>query len=163
MWASFIITILKVAGLFLLWTLLVYLMHRLAHFRHRFNFLYHIHRYHHRVNYLSEKKGFRWYHFFFYFGSFYESLDVWLMMTLPAIALFLWQPKYGIYILVFHYLYEVFLSESQLDHNERITGKVTRYFSWGTYHLGHHRNIRSNFSLMITLWDSVFRTTQQTD
>jgi len=158
MWQSFIIIFLRLTGLFLLWTLVIYFIHRLAHIRHRFNFLYHIHRHHHRVNYLRENRGFKWHHFIFFFGSFYESLDVWLMMTLPALGLFIWLPAYGICILVFHYLYEVFLSESQLDHNAAITGEVTRYFSWGSYHLGHHRNIRYNFSLMITLWDTIFKT-----
>jgi hypothetical protein len=67
------------------------LMHRAAHIKHWLNLLYYIHRHHHLVNYLAEKHGFKWHHLFFFFGSFYESLDVWLMMILPSLCLFKWQ------------------------------------------------------------------------
>jgi len=149
----------KIFFVFMLWTFLIYFMHRLAHVKHKLNFLYFIHRHHHRVNYLSSKlRSFNWRHFLFYFGSIHESIDVLIMMTLPAILLCLLFPPYGLYILIFHYLYEVFLSESQLDHNPKITGAITNYFSWGKYHLYHHKNIQFNYSLIITFWDLIFKT-----
>lgn len=144
---------------FLLWTLLVYLMHRLAHWRSKYNFLYQIHLTHHKVDYLNPvNRSFKWFYLLFYFGGLYETLDVILILTLPALIVYFINPNTGIYLLVFHYMYEVFLSEGFLDHNPNVTGSITRYLSWGKYHLGHHRNWKKNYSLMITLWDYIFGT-----
>src|ERR1700744_2338404 len=138
--------ILNFTFLFLLWTFIVYVLHRLSHIKHKFNFLYFIHRYHHRVDYsIQNRRKFDWRYLLFYFGDFYESLDVICTMTLPAFILYLIFSKYGVYLLAFHYLYEVFLSEGQLDHNPRITGAITKYFSWGEYHLKHPKNVRYNY------------------
>ncbi len=153
-----ILTASSLFGLFLLWTLIAYFMHRIAHFRHRLNPLYYIHLAHHKINYLTEDRKFKWYYLLFYFGSIRETLDILLILTLPAIFLFALFPRLGIYLLAYHYLYEAFLSEGLLDHNPRIHGKVTKFFSWGEYHLTHHRTWKYNYSLMITLWDHVFGT-----
>jgi len=151
--------IINFTSLFLLWTFIVYLLHRLSHFKHKLNFLYFIHRYHHRVDYNIERiRKFDWRYLLFYFGGFYESLDVVCTMTLPALVLYLIFPIYGGYLLTFHYLYEVFLSEGQLDHNPTITGAVTNYFSWGKYHLKHHKDVRCNYSLIVPFWDFIFGT-----
>jgi len=154
----FIFKLYSLILLFLLWTLCIYFMHRIAHIKHRLNFLHTIHLNHHRINYWKEGYRFRWYYLFFYFGSIYASLDVFFMLTVPALFVFLIYPKVGIYILLFHYFYEVFLSEGILDHNPKIKGKITKFFAWGDYHLTHHKNWKKNYSLIITLWDYVFRT-----
>lgn len=156
---TIIINIFIFIGLFLLWTLLVYFMHRLAHIRSKNNPLYYVHLAHHKINYFKEdNRKFKWYYLFFYFGGILETLDVIVMLTVPALSVYLLFPSYGIYILLFHYLYEVFLSEGYLDHNPKINGKITNYFSWGTYHLIHHKTWTHNFSLIITLWDYMFVT-----
>jgi sterol desaturase/sphingolipid hydroxylase (fatty acid hydroxylase superfamily) len=156
---SIILNVLGILGLFFTWTFLIYALHRLAHVKNRLNFLYFIHRYHHRVNYFTvAKRKLNWKCFFFYFGSWYETIDVLITMTLPAALLFFIFPPYGIYLLVFHYLYEVFLSESLLDHNPKIKGSVVNFFSWGKYHLSHNKDVRFNYSLIITFWDYVFKT-----
>lgn len=153
--------VLAILGLFLLWTFLVYWMHRAAHVRSKYNFLYKLHLSHHRINYLKEEnRAFKWPQLFFYFGSFSASLDVLIMLTLPAFMTFAVFPQYGIYILAFHYIYEVFLSEGTLDHNPKIKGKVTRFFAWGEYHLSHHEKWNCNYGLTITFWDLVFGTKQ---
>ena len=146
-------------GLFLLWTLLVYFLHRLAHFRHKRNPLYRIHICHHRVNYFKEEnRKFRWCYLLFYFGGLNETLDVLLVLTLPALVVYFIYPPTGVYILCFHYFYEVFFSEGLLDHNPKVKGGITKFFSWGQYHLTHHRTWKYNYSLIITLWDYVFST-----
>ena len=63
--------------------------------------------------------------------------------------------------MVFHYVYEVFLSRTVLDHNPKITGKITRFISIGSFHLKHHTNVRCNFSFYITLWDYLFKTDEK--
>lgn len=158
---SIVINILIFIILFMFWTLLIYAIHRLAHLRHKYNPLYKLHLYHHKINYLSsENRRFKWYYIFFYFGGIYETLDVLCMLTIPAVIVYIVSPTIGLYVLILHYLYEVFLSEGTLDHNPRITGKVTNVFAWGKYHLTHHRYWRYNYSLIITLWDWVFQTRQ---
>jgi sterol desaturase/sphingolipid hydroxylase (fatty acid hydroxylase superfamily) len=154
----FLINILAFISLFLLWTLLVYLMHRLSHLKHKRNILRKIHFHHHNINYWQGDKIFKWYYLLFYFGSFYATLDILISLTLPALLVYLIYPPVGIYILLFHYLYEVFFSEGLLDHNPNIKGGITKVFAWGQYHLIHHKFLKFNFGLMITLWDYVFGT-----
>jgi len=120
-----LINLLIAAGLVLLWTLQIYILHRLAHIRHPLNFLYHIHISHHKINYLKEEnRQFKWYYFFFYFGGILETVDVLVTITIPAIIVYFIYPPVGVYILIFHYLYEVFFSEGVLDHNPAIKGKI---------------------------------------
>jgi len=133
-------------------------MHRLAHSKHRLNFIHRIHLYHHKINYLDGgAPKFKWHFLFFYFG-FYETIDIVLILTLPAIFVYLLYPTTGVYLLIFHYFYEVLFSEGVLDHNPKITGKITRFFAWGEYHLTHHRYWKYNFGLLITFWDFIFGT-----
>lgn len=149
-----------VAG-FLLWTLAVYAMHRLAHWRHRWNLLFSLHRKHHSHPYLREYVPPGWPHWkqwLLWLGDWQSSLDVLVSMTLPALLIAFWMPEVGIPILLFHYFYELFASEHQLDHNPRISGRLTHWFAWGDYHLHHHSHPLHNFGLMITLWDRVFGT-----
>src|SRR4051812_43242878 len=108
-------------GLFFLWTLCIYFMHRIAHIQSKFNPFYQIHLSHHKINYLKKSnRKFQWYYFLFYFGSLYATLDVIFILTFPAFLMYWISPQYGLYIVGFHYLYEVFLSEGTLDHNPKI-------------------------------------------
>ena len=145
--------------LFLFWTLCIYLIHRISHIKSSRNVLYKIHLQHHRIDYAKKSnRKFKWYYLFFYFGDIYSTLDVLIMLTLPAVIIYMVFPRIGIYILLLHYIYEVFFSEGLLDHNPKIKGKVTYFFSWGTYHLYHHKVWNKNYSLLITLWDKIFKT-----
>ena len=148
---------------FLLWTFMIYWLHRWAHISHRLNPLWQIHRAHHAIIYLGKQPTVlrpRWYQYFFWLGDWRASIDVIISMTLPAILIACIWPRYGIPLLVFHYFYEVFFSEYVLDHNPRIQGKITQIFAWGDFHLFHHMAPRKNFCLIITLWDRVFGTAE---
>lgn len=153
-------------GCFGLWTLAIYWLHRWSHIHHRFNPLWWIHRAHHAEPYLREDSRPQWPklgQFLFWLGGVRLSLDVILVMTLPLLAIVWVWPQYALPLLVFHYLYEVFLSESVLDHNPRITNRATRWFAWGDFHLHHHVNLKKNYGLMLGLWDFVFGTAQVPD
>jgi sterol desaturase/sphingolipid hydroxylase (fatty acid hydroxylase superfamily) len=143
------------------WTFLVYWMHRLSHIHSPKNPLWQLHRAHHTVPYLSEPTGSAWPklgQFVLWLGHWKTSLDVIVVMTLPAILIAVIAPRYGIPILIFHYLYEIFCSEYSLDHNPKVTGTITKYFAWGDFHLFHHMSPKKNYGLVITLWDRVFST-----
>jgi sterol desaturase/sphingolipid hydroxylase (fatty acid hydroxylase superfamily) len=97
-------------------------------------------------------------HPLFYFGGVLETVDVLVTITIPAIIVYFIYPPVGIYILIFHYLYEVFFSEGVLDHNPAIKGRITAIFAWGDYHLSHHKNWNCNYGLLLTCWDHLFNT-----
>ncbi|MCB1325913.1 MAG: sterol desaturase family protein [Spirochaetales bacterium] len=145
-------------GCFLLWTFIIYWLHRIGHISHPWNPLYELHKAHHKINYFRQDAS-PWPdlgQFFFWLGDWKTSLDVFLVMTVPLLGItWLW-PAFGLPLLVFHYVYEVFLSEAMLDHNANIRGFTTRYFAWGNFHLYHHVDQKTNYSLMTTLWDWVF-------
>jgi len=149
------------AAVFLVWTFAIYWLHRISHLTHPYNPLWQVHRAHHKIPYLSEPSGSKFPRigqFFLWLGSWRASLDVILVMTLPALLIALAIPRYGIPLLVFHYVYELFCSEYALDHNPRIKGDIVKYFAWGDFHLFHHTASKNNFGLVITLWDRVFGT-----
>jgi sterol desaturase/sphingolipid hydroxylase (fatty acid hydroxylase superfamily) len=150
-----------VGGAFLAWTFLVYWMHRLSHIHHARNPLWQLHRAHHMHPYLSQSGASKMPTFgqlFLWLGSWRASLDVFVVMTMPAILIAIISPRFGIPILVFHYVYEIFCSEYALDHNPNVQGRVTRIFAWGDFHLFHHMMPKRNFCLVITLWDRIFLT-----
>ncbi|AUI88246.1 hypothetical protein BS333_18010 [Vibrio azureus] len=150
----------KVIGYFLLWTLYSYLYHVLAHVRSKYNLLQYIHLKHHGYKYDGSIWP-PWNEYFFWFGDLRSSMDVYLAFTLPLVILTIFDPIPGAILLVFHYFYELFLSRNVLDHNPKITGKITRFMSIGSFHLKHHSNVRCNFSFFITFWDYLFRTDEK--
>jgi sterol desaturase/sphingolipid hydroxylase (fatty acid hydroxylase superfamily) len=152
--------VLVVSLLFLVWTFIIYWLHRLSHIHHKLNLLWRIHSAHHRGQYFPSPPDmkFHWSQLFFWHGNIASTLDIYLVFTAPALLIFLVSPYYGWPILGFHYVYEAFLSGAALDHNLKLKGWLTRYFAWGGYHLYHHVHLRQNYGLLITLWDFVFRT-----
>ena len=158
---TFLSDLLGVTLAFLSWTLMTYWLHRLAHIHSHKNPLWRLHRAHHKVPYLSAPTGSIWPkpgQFVLWLGNWRTSLDVIVLMTVPAILITLVFPRYGIPLLIFHYFYELFCSEYALDHNPKISGTVTKYFAWGDFHLYHHIAPKRNFGLMVTFWDRVFGT-----
>ncbi len=125
----------KLPLIFVLWSLCAYLLHRAAHVVHPSNFLFRIHMEHHRIAYLDGKSsGFRWpkpAYFLLWFGSPSASADVWITLVAPALVIAAIWPGEEIYLVLLVYLYEVFGSETVLDHNVALRGKVTRVFAWG--------------------------------
>lgn len=152
---------LKVLGYFMLWGLWSYAMHALAHskVKRELNFMRYLHMKHHAYEY-DDSKWPPWHDYFFWFGNWRSSLDVYITFTLPLVALALYDPVPGCILLGFHYVYEVFLSRNVLDHNPNITGPITKVISIGSYHMHHHSDVHSNLSFYLTFWDHVFGTTE---
>ena len=142
----------------LLWTLFYYILHRVAHIRHKYNWLHKLHIIHHRTDYRKGGSRFKPQFLLFYFGDVRVTLDTLCMMTLPLTAITFVFPQQGLWVLLWHYINEAFLAERILEHNPRLLGRVTRVFAWGTFHLKHHKNPKTNYGLLITLWDRLFGT-----
>lgn len=152
---------------FLLWTLASYALHRLAHVKSPYNPLFKIHLAHHKAEYGKEKnydfKWPGWRSFVLWFGDLQSTLDVWITLIIPAIVVSILFTQTHFTVLIGVYLYEVFLSEHNLDHNPEITGPITRVLAIGQYHLTHHHYPKYNYGLYLTLWDIVFITTRPKD
>jgi sterol desaturase/sphingolipid hydroxylase (fatty acid hydroxylase superfamily) len=151
---------------FISWNFLTYAYHRVGHLSFKGNFLRTIHLAHHRQMYdLGTRKNvvtpepFKLRYLLLYFDSFEESLDVWLGQMLPAIVVFLIFGGFSWYLCIYVYIYEVFFSETLLDHNPRITNPfLLCIFAWGQQHLEHHRDPSCNFSFSINIFDYIFGT-----
>jgi sterol desaturase/sphingolipid hydroxylase (fatty acid hydroxylase superfamily) len=154
--------VMKLIGYFMLWGLWSYSMHAFAHstVKRRINFMRYLHMKHHAYAYVySDSKSTPWHDYFFWFGNWRSSLDIYITFTIPLVALALYDPVPGCILLGFHYLYEVFLSR-RLDHNPNITGAITKVLPIGSYHMRHHSDVHCNFSFYLTIWDHVFGTTE---
>ena len=147
-------------GTFLLWTFYIYWVHRIAHIKHRYNIFYTIHAAHHRIPYFAKERVLKPSvgQYFFWLGEWKTSLDIIIVMTFPLLVITYFWPQYGVWWLIFHYLYEVFCSEDLLDHNTRLNGPLTRIFAWGNTHLYHHVYVKKNYALITNFWDYVFGT-----
>jgi len=144
---------------FLAWNLYSYIVHRLGHIAHPYNFIYKIHRYHHSRDYQNgSAKIPHWYNFLWYFGHPLGTLDVWVQQTLGALIVYYIDPVYAWPTLVIHYFYEILLADGVLDHNPDITGPITDVMAIGEYHLRHHYIPNSNYALYFTIFDRVFGT-----
>ena len=140
------------------WLGLAYGVHRISHLPGSWNRLNLWHRLHHAETYLQQSRIFHWHHALLCFGSIEETLDIWFTLTLPALLICLLFPAQGWALLLFHYFYEILLSDQRLDHNPKICGPLTKIFAWGQFHLSHHANQHRNFGLILTFWDYIFFT-----
>ncbi len=142
---------------FLVWTFLIYWIHRLAH-TNKFKLLTEIHRSHHMIDYFNNDPQYDFRGFLFYFGSSKATLDVIVTITLPLILVIFIIGGNSWHLLIFNYLYEAIFSEYILDHNKNLKGNITKVFAWGDFHLTHHKYPKHNYSLLVCLWDYIFRT-----
>jgi sterol desaturase/sphingolipid hydroxylase (fatty acid hydroxylase superfamily) len=151
---------------FLTWTLAEYFLHRFMHYNHPLNIFFRIHRHHHNIQMekLTSKSN-RWpkfSYFFFWFDNLYETVEIIFGETLPALIIYLIDPNCGVYILLFHYVYELLATDSLLEHNKEIRNPlIINLFAVGQFHLEHHRISNKNFGFTITLWDHLFGTYKQ--
>ncbi|MGE3770540.1 MAG: sterol desaturase family protein [Bdellovibrionales bacterium] len=143
-------------GAFLLWTLLAYALHRAAHHPLFSKTLWPIHAEHHALDHMERPKFPAPTEFFFWFGTWRRSADVWITQTIPAIIAVAVFGGYAWLILPLHYVYEVFLADGMLDHNPAIKGRITQWMTIGSMHLRHHTNYKTNYGFYITLWDRLF-------
>ena len=137
-------------GYFLLWTLVIYVMHRVAH---KAPFLWYFHRHHHQVSYRGEWE-FSWWNTLGWFNDWYSTIDQWLLEVIPTIALITAFPD-AWPIGVYYYIDGFCLAEGITDHNPRI---CIPGLAMGRYHLRHHANLSVNFDQFTHFWDWVFGT-----
>jgi sterol desaturase/sphingolipid hydroxylase (fatty acid hydroxylase superfamily) len=98
--------------------------------------------------------------FFWYFESPIETLNVLIYTVGLAMVVYI-DPTYGWPLIPFNYIYEIFLADGVLDHNPKITGRITKFLAIGAFHLRHHKKPDCNYAQYITFWDKVFGTQKE--
>jgi len=148
----------RLFSIYLLWTLYIYWIHRLAHYKTKWNFLFYLHRDHHKLVLPQEIEAPTWYSYFFIRSTWKNTVDNFVSITLPLVILLFYDRSHGLPLFIYSYIYETFLADGILDHNVHIKGKICNIFAFGRFHINHHLNVKKNFSLYISIWDFVFKT-----
>jgi sterol desaturase/sphingolipid hydroxylase (fatty acid hydroxylase superfamily) len=133
---------------FLIWTLMLYWVHRISHIKIRFNKL---HCSHHQFVALNQPKW-HWSNIFFYMDNPKSAIDVWITEVIPTI-IFCWIIN-SWWLIIFYWIWAAFLQERY----EHKTNLDLILFTSGKWHMIHHCNPKRNFGLFIPLWDIVFGT-----
>lgn len=136
---------------FLLWTLTLYIIHRVVH---NTQYLKTFH-YDHHVYVLKNNTGWQWNNLLLFNDTWKSTVDLWITEVIPTI-IFSWVTGQW-WISVFYYLWAALFQEN-LEHNRKIN-----YYpiTCGRWHLKHHERPDVNFGLFIPIWDKLFKTEQQ--
>lgn len=133
---------------FLIWTLCLYVIHRVIH---KTVYLNQFH-YDHHVYAIKYGTKWRWNNLFLITDTWKSTVDMWITEIIPTVIFSLITNQW--WILVLYYIWAAFLQEN-LEHNK----KINLYpFTSGRWHLKHHERPDSNFGLFIPIWDKIFQT-----
>lgn len=140
---------------FLLWTFVVYWMHRLAHV---LPFMREHHLDHHAQVTDNTIQGLSWKNVFLWFDSWNSTVDQWITEVIPTIVI---SAVTGHWWLFFaYYVWAAFIQES-IEHNSKIN--LYPVITSGKWHLIHHDDPTKNYGVFIPLWDIVFGTKKSLD
>lgn len=136
----------EIIVVFLCWTLMLYLIHRLVHIP----YLYGLHKHHHEF---ISKNGtsWQWSNLFLFTDDMKSTLDMWVMEIIPTILFCIVFGNW--WLLGFYYVWAAFLQDT-IEHSNLNWYPLTS----GAWHLKHHENPKMNFGMFHPLWDKVFKT-----
>lgn len=132
---------------FLLWTLMLYWIHRIGHI---VPMIRSIHLHHHRFI-LNHDTRWHWSNLFLFNDDWTSTLDLWMTEVIPTLLFSLLTGQW--WISIFYYVWAAFVQET-IEHNERFDLPV---LTSGKWHLMHHHN-ETNYGLFTPLWDMIFGT-----
>lgn len=132
---------------FLLWTLLLYWIHRIGHIIPSIRV---IHLHHHRFI-LTHNTKWHWSNLFLFNDDWPSTLDLWITEVIPTLLFSLITGEW--WISVFYYIWAAFVQES-IEHNSTFNLPI---LTSGKWHLMHHRG-EINYGLFTPLWDLIFGT-----
>jgi len=136
---------------FLLWTFVIYIMHRLAHV---VPLLQPFHWNHHYTISRKENDGkFKISHLILYVDNFETTIDQWLTEVIPTIIFCTITGQWWIAIL--YWIDAAFIQES-IKHNPNFN--VFPLNTAGRWHLIHHSNSEKNYGIIFPIWDIIFNT-----
>jgi len=132
---------------FLLWTLMLYWIHRIGHV---LPIIRELHLHHHRFV-LNHKTTWHWSNLFLFNDDWTSTIDLWITEVIPTVLLSVVTNQY--WIIAFYYVWAAFIQES-IEHNDKIDIPV---LTSGKWHLIHHRS-SYNYGLFTPVWDLIFGT-----
>ena len=136
---------------FLLWTLYLYVVHRVVHVLPEKLKQFHM-AHHGYAVYNNDKQHWRPNNLLLFNDNWPSTIDLWITEVIPT-ALFAYVT--GIWwVAVFHYLWAAVFQENT-EHNSNINIPV---LTCGRWHMLHHYNPDRNFSLFFRPWDILFGT-----
>lgn len=138
---------------FLLWTLLLYCVHRIVHHA---PYIKNFHRHHH-VYINQTVTQWHWNNLLLFNDDWSSTIDLWITEVIPTVIFSFITDQYWIFI--FYYIWAAFFQEN-LEHNKNINIPL---ITSGKWHLIHHRDANKNFSLFFPLWDITFGTYKNVD
>jgi len=132
---------------FLLWTLMLYWIHRIGHL---VPVIRAMHLHHHRYV-LVHNTTWHWSNLFLFNDDWTSTIDLWITEVIPTLIFSIVTGQY--WISVFYYVWAAFIQES-IEHNDKVDLPI---LTSGKWHLIHHRS-SNNYGLFYPLWDIVFGT-----
>ncbi len=133
---------------FLLWTFMLYWVHRIGH---KIPYLRSIHWDHHKfIN--KHKTSWHWNNIFLFNDTWTSTLDLWMTEVIPTIIFCIIIGQWWIFILF--YIWAALIQE-RVEHNTEINIML---FTCGKWHRLHHKFQNKNFSLFFPIWDLIFGT-----
>lgn len=134
---------------FVVWTLLIYWMHRLAHV---VPILKKAHFGHHKTISQNVPPKWHWSNLFLFQDNLISTLDIVLFELIPTILFCFLIDQW--WILVFYYAWSAFVQEN-IEHNPNFN--IYPWLTSGKWHLIHHKK-ECNFGLFTPIWDIIFNT-----
>ena len=140
---------------FLLWTFVVYWIHRLAH---ELPFVRDYHLDHHNQITNHTTQGPNWKNIFLWSDSWKSTVDMWLTEVIPAIIISLITGHW--WLIIAYYVWAVCIQEI-VEHHEKID--LYPVLTSGKWHLIHHDDSTKNYGLFVPIWDIIFGTWKSVD
>lgn len=141
--------------IFLLWTFVVYWMHRAAHV---IPFMRRFHMDHHKQVSNQTIQGLSWKNALLWFDSKESTIDQWLTEVLPTIAIGIITGHW--WLILAYYIWAAFIQEA-VEHNSKVN--LYPMITSGQWHLIHHDDHTKNYGVFVPLWDIIFRTWKKLD
>lgn len=144
-----ILLLIECAVAFLLWTLVLYLIHRISHNVNLFKSLH----YDHHI-FVSRNKTTRWklHDLLLYNDTPRSTLDMWITEVIPTLCISAVTGHW--WIAIIYYIWAAFFQQN-LEHNSAHNWYP---FTSGKWHLIHHKDPSKNFGLFFPIWDKIFKT-----
>jgi sterol desaturase/sphingolipid hydroxylase (fatty acid hydroxylase superfamily) len=132
---------------FLIWTLILYWIHRIVHLVPVIQ-CYHME--HHR-HIISNEVTWHWSNLFLYNDNINSTIDLWLTEVIPTLIFSTLTGQ--LWILFFYYIWAAFIQES-IEHNKNFNVPI---LTSGRWHLIHHYS-KFNYGMFTPIWDIIFNT-----
>lgn len=138
---------------FLIWTFMLYWIHRIGH---KISFINYYHSNHHSHINKGLKSGvqntWHWNNLFLYNDNRESTIDLWLTEVIPTILFSFVTNQWWVFC--FYYVWAAFIQEP-IEHNPNFN---MPFILSGKKHLLHHKQSNINYGLFFPIWDKIFGT-----